>query len=501
MKHLIYTLMAVLALMSCGGASVPQTYTTVNVQPDIYPDYTDVTIPVNIAPLTFMMNDDALEVVARLACGDNELIVGGDKVQPDIDEWHELLQQAKGRDITVDVYARYSDDQWKRYQQFAFHVSADSIDPWLSYRLISPSYVTYEELTLNQRCLENYDERVMVDNLLCSTEKSGQCVNCHNYQQYNPDRMLFHARQNMGGTIIAYDGQVRKINMRHDSIISAGVYPTWHPTLPLVVFSTNHTGQSFHTAHRNKIEVFDSASDLIAYDVKKNQVTTIEADTTEFEVYPFWAPDGRTLYYCSAHFEFSDSVDHESDVILRTQEIKYNIYKKSFDPATMTFGPRQLVFDAAAMGKSATLPRLSPDGRFLVFALGNYGVFHIWHHEADLWLMDLTTGQARRMDGINSDNTESYHSWSSNGRWMVVSSRREDGNFTRPFIAHVDAQGHSTKAFVLPQADPEYHRQFMKSYNIPEFMRGPVRFKATDFADVLRNEDGDPVEYVEKLTK
>ena len=115
--------------------------------------------------------------------------------------------------------------------------------------------------------------------------------------------------------------------------------------------------------------------------------------------------------------------------------------------------------------------------------------------------MDLTTGQARRMDGINSDNTESYHSWSSNGRWMVVSSRREDGNYTRPFIAHVDAQGHSTKAFVLPQADPEYHRQFMKSYNIPEFMRGPVRFKATDFADVLRNEDGDPVEYVEKLTK
>ena len=60
MKHLIYTLMAVLALMSCGGASVPQTYTTVNAQPDIYPDYTDVTIPVNIAPLTFMMNDDAL---------------------------------------------------------------------------------------------------------------------------------------------------------------------------------------------------------------------------------------------------------------------------------------------------------------------------------------------------------------------------------------------------------------------------------------------------------
>jgi hypothetical protein len=105
------------------------------------------------------------------------------------------------------------------------------------------------------------------------------------------------------------------------------------------------------------------------------------------------------------------------------------------------------------------------------------------------------------MNGINSDDTESYHSWSSNGRWLVVSSRREDGNFTRPFIAHVDEQGHSTKAFVLPQADPEYHRQFMKSYNIPEFMRGPVKYDPQDFAKILREEEGQPVQYVQKLSK
>ena len=305
----------------------------------------------------------------------------------------------------------------------------------------------------------------------------------------------------MGGTVVVYDGDIRKINMRNDSILSAGVYPTWHPWLPLVVFSTNRTGQSFHTAHHNKIEVFDSASDLIAFDVAKNQVTNIENDPQEFEIYPFWAPDGKTLYYCSAHFVYNDSLEHETDVIMRAKEFKYCIYKKSFDPETLTFGPHEMVFDADSLDKSATLPRISPDGRFLVFTLGNYGCFHIWHHEADLWLMDLATGECRRMDGINSDDTESYHSWSSNGKWLVVSSRREDGNYTRPFIAHVDAQGRSTKAFVLPQADPEFHHQFMKSYNIPEFMRGPVKYDAKDFAKVLRNEDGEPVEYVQKLSK
>jgi hypothetical protein len=103
------------------------------------------------------------------------------------------------------------------------------------------------------------------------------------------------------------------------------------------------------------------------------------------------------------------------------------------------------------------------------------------------------------MEGINSDDTESYHSWSSNGRWMVVSSRREDGNYTRPFFAHVDEQGRCTKPFVLPQADPEFHRLFMKSYNIPEFMCGPVKYSPQDFAKILRKSDGQPVQYVQKL--
>ena len=197
MKHLLYTIMVALTLVSCGGASVPENFTQSESLPKIYPDYVDVTIPVNIAPLTFMMEQPVDEMVARLSFGNEEMVLGGEKIQPDVDDWHELLQQAKGQDITVEVYARQG-EQWTRFKPFAYHVSTDSIDPYLSYRLISPSYVTYEELTLNQRCLENYDERVMVDNMLCSTEENGQCVNCHNYQKYNPERMLFHARQNHG---------------------------------------------------------------------------------------------------------------------------------------------------------------------------------------------------------------------------------------------------------------------------------------------------------------
>ena len=220
----------------------------------------------------------------------------------------------------------------------------------------------------------------------------------------------------------------------------------------------------------------------------------------EFEVFPTWAPDGKTLYYCSAHFEYQDTLSPGVELIQRFKEVRYNIYKKRFDLKNKTFGPRELVFCADTLGMSATLPRISPDGRYLMFTLGKYGVFHIWHNDADLYIMDLTTGQIRNMKEINSPDVESYHSWSSNGRWVVFSSRRYDGNFTRPFIAHIDKNGKGTKPFELPCSDPDYHRQFMKSYNIPELMKGAVSISPQSFADALKNE-GEQVKYVPHLNK
>ena len=485
-------------LVGCGN-QIPQNYKDADQLPAIYPDYTNVTVPINIAPLTFQIDGKADEVVARLTAGTEEVICGGDKIQPDADDWQRLKEAAKGNAIKVEVYAE-ENDSWTRYKSFDIFVSPDSIDSYISYRLIPPSYVTYEELTINQRCLENYDESVIYDNLLCSEGAQGQCINCHNYQQYNPDRMQFHARHNMGGTIIAYDGAIKKVGMKNDSILSAGVYPAWHPWLKLIVYSTNMTGQIFHSVNPNKIEVFDSESDLIAYDVEKNEVTNIENDTTEMECFPFWAPDGKALYYCSAHFEYRDTIDKGKEFVTRTQEAKYNLYKKRFDPETMQFGPRELVFAADSLGKSATLPRISPDGRYLMFTVAKYGIFHIWHHDADLWMLDLQTGEVRNMEEINSPDTESYHSWSSNGRWVVFSSRRYDSNYTRPYIAHIDKNGHASKPFELPCANPDYHRQLLKSYNVPEFMRGPVTIKPQQFADALKKE-AEPVKYVNKLGK
>ncbi len=473
-------LVAMLALQGCQKkARVPEFFKTTKNPVLIYPDYHNVVVPQNIAPLTFHVENEADEVVAQLTDGQHTFAYRGPDIEPRMDDWRQL-----SGDISVEVFVRKG-EEWQLLQPFSITISPDSIDPYISYRLIAPSYVTYEDLTICQRNLENYDEKVIYGNMANSDERDGQCINCHSYQNYDPNTFQFHVRQAHGGTLIVSDGKIERINMNTGKTVSAGVYPAWHPTEKLIAYSTNKTGQSFHTHSNQKVEVQDTYSDLMLYDVERHTVQPLPSDTNQLDCYPHWSPDGRNLYYCSALYlkhDSSETVSKEFDMIQNYKDIRYNLYRRSFDPQSRRFGEPELVYDAAADSMSATLPRVSPDGRWLMFTRGAYGVFHIWHTDADLWLLDLKNGEARPLDELNSDNVESYHSWSSNGRWVIFSSRRDDGNFTRPFIAHIATDGSVSRPFELPSRHPLYHRELMRSYNIPEFMKGPVTVRPQDLA-------------------
>jgi Tol biopolymer transport system component len=137
---------------------------------------------------------------------------------------------------------------------------------------------------------------------------------------------------------------------------------------------------------------------------------------------------------------------------------------------------RQIIFNAAAEGKSVSFPRVSPDGKSLVFTYHNYGVFSIWHKDADLYSINLKDLSVKKMENLNSDFTESYHSWSANGKWLIFSSKRDDGLTARPYISFVDENGITRKPFVLPQEDPGFYNIFDKTFNIPEFAKTEVSF-------------------------
>ena len=503
-----------LLLLSCSSPSIPTDATKTGTSPDIFPDYTGVTIPSNLCPTNFML-PDCEEAVARLSFGDMSFTYGDDnKIIIDENEWKQLIAAASdnSKGIKVEVYGK-KDDKWLSYKEFPIYVAKDSIDPYISYRLIEPSYITYEDISIVQRNITSFEESDIYNNQIIQTEEKGQCINCHSFQNYGTDNMLFHMRQYNGGTMFVHNGNLKKIDLKTDSTISAGVYPAWNPKADLVAFSTNTTRQTFHTKDKDKIEVFDYASDLILYDVAKNEVSTICNAKDELECFPTWSPDGKTLYYTSARINNTDTISTEKYIKRHFRDIKYNIYSRSFDLTTHKFGEPQLVFDAAALDKSASLPRISPDGKYLAFALGNYGCFHVWHRDADICIIkaplppkgELVDGKNPSkndieqknvtqelplggLGGLNSSESESYPTFSSNGRWIMTASRRDDGNYTRPYISYFDTKGKCHKAFEVPMQDPEHNTLLIRSYNRPEFMKQKVKVTPQQFATKAQEE-------------
>lgn len=98
------------------------------------------------------------------------------------------------------------------------------------------------------------------------------------------------------------------------------------------------------------------------------------------------------------------------------------------------------------------------------------------------------TVRHRRL-AVNSDESESWHSWCSSGRWFVFSSKRFDGLFARPHFAYVDRNGRVGKPFVLPQRDPAFYDSCFKTYNIPGLVRGPVPVRGEAIGRVIRSAD------------
>ena len=489
-RTLIPVVVLAVIMTACNHRTIPTNAKQESRLPRIYPDYTEVTIPCNICPLNFAVQEGENEVVAKFTYPGGESLYGEEQnVLIDEEDWHNMMKASVGKSIQVEVYAKTGND-WKAFKPFNIYVAEDSIDSYISYRVIQPSYVAYERLSINQRNLPNFEEKEIYNNMSISTEETGQCINCHSYQNFKTDNMLFHMRQGHGGTMLVVNGELRKIDLKTDETLSAGVYPAWHPTKNLIAFSTNKTGQSFHTKDLNKIEVQDTESDLILYDVDKNEVSIISELDDELEVFPTWSPDGKKLYFCSAHFIYkNDSISKETEMIQRYKEVKYNLYCADFNPDTKEFSNVEMIYNAAdSVGQSVTLPRVSPDGRYLLFAQAEFGCFHVWHADADIYMMDLKTQQVQKLDAVNSPRSESYPTWSSNGRWIMVDSRRDDGNYTRPYIAYFDKQGKAHKAFAVPQKDPNFYTFFLRSFNRPEFMIEPVTIAPQAFTKKAKEE-------------
>lgn len=456
--------------------------------PEISPDYINVTIPPNIAPLNFMMK--GAEKISVIIEGQGRKVTAGssgNKAFISYGKWRTLLKESAGDSLSVTVSA-LEGGTWKEFRPFCLYVAADEIDPFLSYRLIEPGYEVWSRISISQRDLTSFRERKLVDNNLIDDG----CVNCHIYSQQDPSRSFFHLRHAGGGTMIQQDGQFRKINTVTDSTISAGVYGSWHPSGRYLAFSTNVIIPEFHSIRNKRLEVYDTISDLIVLDLERNEIITsrVIAEKSSFETFPVFSTDGSKLYFCSARaVKMPDYY----------KEARYSLCSVGFDPDAGTFGSVvDTLISAERSRRTVSHPKPSPDGRRLMFTSFDYGNFPVWHEEADLHLLDLASGATDTLPSVNSRRSDSYHSWSSEGRWFVFASKRTDNLYGRPYLAYIGSDGKASKAFVLPQKDPEFYDFFLKSYNIPELSKGPVPFNARDVERAFRRLEAEKVSFVRK---
>jgi len=476
-KSLFLFFIITLFLMSCSDFRSDCKKT--NVQPKIYPDYIGVTIPYNIAPLNFCLKEKIKEGKAIFSCQDESFEVDAQEGSFTIPErkWKSLLLKSIGKKVLVTVYVK-KEKEWMVYLPFAFQVAREPIDSYLAYRLIEPGYTLWNKMGIYQRNLENFAQSAVYENKMTD----GNCVNCHSFCKQNPEKMLFHLRATYPCTILMDGDKIVKLNTKTEQTISPLVYPSWHPSAKYIAFSVNKTTQDFHP--RQRVEVYDTKSDVVVYDIAKQEIVTCPSLFSEnaFESFPTFSPDGKTLYFCTAA---AKPMPENRDVL------KYSLCSISFDPEKRSFGQKvDTLYSAAKNGKSVAFPRVSPDGHFLIFTISDFGTFPIWHDEADLAMVDLRTGQTINMKTVNSNKTDSYHSWSSNSRWIVFSSRRMDGLYTRPFFAYVAKNGVVAKPFVLPQKKNDFYTSLMKSYNIPEFITGKIDLNAYKVAKMAKKDKG-----------
>jgi hypothetical protein len=465
MKNLVF-LAFCLSLWACGEPEVG----FADELPPIYPDYAGATIPCNIAPLNFLLRNRPQEVEVRLKGAFSELRVKtGPKVRFPLKKWRAFLQAEQGGEVNVEVTAKVQGRRI-RYAPFAWRI-VERIDPFLSYRLIEPGYEVWNAIELKERCLESFDERTIADNNL----SEGACMNCHIYGNQDPGLSFFHVRGRQGGMILNRGGRLDKLTVAAGQTISPPVYGAFHPSGDYGVFSSNIILPVFHALRGEQMEVYDTASDLFVLRFDTGEAIPFPSDglrPAPLRSFPVFSAGGDAVYYCQASpTALPDSI----------RELRYSLLRTDFDTLRVCFGQQtDTLLSGPKEKRSVCHPKASPDGRYLMYATADYGAFPIWHKEADLQMIDLRSGKIDSLPLVNAAGADSYHSWSSNSRWFVFASRRDDGLYGKPYFSYIDSLGVAHKPFVLPQRDPAFYDYSLKSFNIPELSKGRLPFSAAD---------------------
>ena len=166
-KHILWAPLLVFFLLSSCEVKEIKEYITLKDPVKIFPDYTAITLPPNIAPMNFSIEEKGEQFQVKISApkGNPILLKTSKEVQIPLKKWKALLSENLNDTLHIEVFVR-REAKWYRYPVISNFIASDSIDPYLTYRLIEPGYRYWREMGIFQRNLESFDEQPILTNRL-----------------------------------------------------------------------------------------------------------------------------------------------------------------------------------------------------------------------------------------------------------------------------------------------------------------------------------------------
>ena len=178
-----------------------------------------------------------------------------------------------------------------------------------------------------------------------------------------------------------------------------------------------------------------------------------------------WSPDGKYLVFARAEAKDPNPAGGKMAAYANDPaevQIQYDLYRIPFNDGQG--GQPEAIAGASRNGMSNSFPKVSPDGRWIVFVQAHNGL--LMRPDSQLYIVPAAGGQARRMS-CNTPLMNSWHSFSPSGRWLVFSSKSRSP-YTQMFLTHIDSEGRDSPAILI-----ENSTAANRAVNIPEFVNVP----------------------------
>ena len=377
--------------------------------------------------------------------------------------WEQVKRHAVGRRASLWVKGIRQKGLWgkarpsvHRSQVVNFRVSEDPADNAVVYRLISPPAVNDKTPDMFVRDIRERRQRLLLG------ARQLYCLNCHCFSSKTGTKGQLGLQVRYKGDdpqphrmyLALYDMEKQSgRKMILPFAIQMTTFMGWSPDETKLAISANQRIGGYRPVVLETQASGQPTSDIAVYDTTDGTVLLLPGASgpTTLEIFPAWTPDGKSIVFSSA-----PAGRHPT-------QTQYEIFVVPYNDGRG--GKPQPVRGASRNGKSNYLSRFSPDGKWFTFTRSDWGL--LIKASSDIYIMpaDLKT-DPRPLECNTPYAADSWHSWSSNSRWIVFATKRDDGILARLYLTHIDRDGHASPAVRLPLEDPD----MTECFNIPEFL-------------------------------